>query len=173
MNLWATKPQFWGWFSFQSPKLLLVHISRWAKVSSAWKLRHAEESEQSFISALRTVSALTIFTFHLLSVRHRLLYSHLSVRTNHEFNSFLPYCAGKFPDCFSQAKMPSCHQSKHKKHISRAAAEDARGLLVRNLHPRALRIIWWNQRCMKSHWLSLSEKKETPKIRCKPSTAMS
>lgn len=122
MDLCATKLEFWGWLSFQSPTLLLAHVSRWTEDSSAWKLRHVRESEQSFISALWTTPSLIIFAFPLLSVRHRLPYWHLSVSTNHEFDCPLHYHAGKFPDCFSQVKMSSCHQGKCKKDIVRAAS---------------------------------------------------
>lgn len=54
-NIWVTKqPWFGGWFSFQSPKLLLVHVSRRPRSSSAWKLRHGGKPQQSFISTLWT-----------------------------------------------------------------------------------------------------------------------
>lgn len=60
-GLGVSNPHFWGWLSLQPPKLLLVHLSGWAKVSSAWKLRHIGESEQSFISAIQTNPCYNIY----------------------------------------------------------------------------------------------------------------
>lgn len=135
----------------QSPKLLLVHLSGRAKVFPAWKLRHVGESEQSFFSALQTNPSLTIFTFHLPSVKQRLMYRHLPVSNNCKLDSFLPHHSGIFSGFFPQmklgeSKMPSCHQENAKKLLLELHLGDklnlsiSRGLLVGSLHPRALRI---------------------------------